>query len=176
MFTASQALKNVSCWDYLAQLGRVQIFSIPFKLWQIYSNSFLETTVEWSESVSLSTVSPSQLCYLKYTSLLLGSPCLSRSSAPSPLSSLSTSWAFQLGVFNKDFTVDLCLKSCSYKHLLSLTADECRSQKQINHTSWMLTFLSEFFNFLHKPMRAEELPAVKDWSGFHLQSFTATYH
>lgn len=89
-----QALRNVSCWDYLAQLGRVQIFSIPFKLWEIYSNSFLERTMELSESVSLSTASPNQLWYLKDTSLslspaspdpLLHVPC----PAPPPLQPFS---------------------------------------------------------------------------------------
>lgn len=77
---------------------------IPFKLWEIYSNSFLERTVELSKSIFLCTISPSQLWYLKDTGLLLGFPFLSRSSAPCPLPSPSTSPAFQLGAFSKDFS------------------------------------------------------------------------
>lgn len=118
MFTASQALRNIPCWDYLAQIWRVQTFFISFKLWEIYSNSFLERTVELSKSILLSLISSNQLGYLKATSLLLGFPCHSRSSAPCPLLSPSTSPAFHLGVFGKDFAADLCLESCSYKHLL----------------------------------------------------------
>lgn len=179
MFTASQAVRNISCWDNPAQLWRVQTFFIPFKLWEIFSNSFLERTVELSKSILLSTISPNQLWYLKDTSLLLGFPCLSRSSAPCPLPSPSTFPAFQLGGFSKDFTVDLCLESCSYK--TSAEPDSRWVQEPEAEKSHLLdanfSLWSEvFFNFLHKHMKAKELPAVKGWSGFRLQSFTATCH
>lgn len=72
----------------------LRTFFNPFELWESYSNSLLETTVELSKSDLLCTVSPNQLRYLKATSLLLGFPYLSRSSAlcslPSPSASLTS--------------------------------------------------------------------------------------
>ena len=84
---------------FISRYKVLRTFFNTFKLWENYSNSLLERTVELSKSYLLSlldtitTISPNQLQYLKATSLLLGFPCLSRSSAPCSLPSPSASLA-----------------------------------------------------------------------------------